>query len=61
MKGKITKMGESDQPFGPTLKNMAIGIEAITPRMADLFLVFFQNNPVTNTARIPGLTIPVYS
>ncbi len=56
-----TKMGFVDQPLGATLKYIAIGIETKAPMMAALLVVFFQKSPKRKTARIPGLTIPVYS
>src|SRR5690606_38350492 len=61
MNGMLTKMGASDQPFGPTLKYRAIGTEAMTPHIAALFVARFQNSPVRKTARMPGLTTPVNS
>ena len=36
-------------------------MEAITPITAALAVVFFQNRPIRKTARMPGLTNPVYS
>ena len=59
--GQVIKKGESLHPFGPTLKYNAIGIETSTPQIAALLVVFLQNNPSINTAKIPGLTTPVYS
>ena len=59
--GKSKNIPLSDQPLGATLKYMAMGIEASAPTMAPRLVVFFQNNPSKNTARMPGLTTPVYS
>ena len=47
--------------MGRNFNNNATGIEIRTPVIAPWFVVFFQNNPIRNTARIPGLTNPVYS
>jgi hypothetical protein len=46
--------------FGPTLKKHCNRIES-NAQIAALLDVFFQNNPNMNTAKIPGLTTPVYS
>ncbi|CAI8198651.1 MAG: Uncharacterised protein [Flavobacteriaceae bacterium] len=48
-------------PLAPTFRNIAIGIELKAPHIAALLVVFFQNKPKIKTAKIPGLTIPVYS
>ena len=60
-KGTSTKRALLDQPFGATLKYMAIGMDVNAPTIAALLVVFFQNRPKINTANIPGLTTPVYS
>ncbi len=57
----LVKIAFVDHPFGANLKYIAIGIDDKAPIIAALFVVFFQNNPNINTAKIPGLTIPVYS
>ena len=59
--GILMNIGKEDQPFGETLKNIAIGIDDITPHIAALLVAFLQNNPIKKTANIPGLTTPVYS
>ena len=46
---------------GRSLKSKATGMEASTPQMAPLLVAFFQNKPMRKTARMPGLTSPVYS
>ena len=46
---------------GKSLNISAMGIELSTPQMAPLLVAFFQNSPIKKTAKIPGLTNPVYS
>ena len=61
MKGRLGKSSRLLHPFGPTLKNSAIGIEHKAPITADLALVLFQKSPSIKMASIPGLTTPVHS
>ena len=46
---------------GMNLRPIAIGIDNMEPHIAAWLVVFFQNKPNKKTAKIPGLTIPVYS
>ena len=56
-----SKEVSTNHPLAPTLRNIAIGMELNAPHIAALLVVFFQNRPSKKTAKIPGLTIPVYS
>ncbi len=60
-KGKSKNSALSDQPLGATLKYIAMGMDTSAPVMAPRLVVFFQNKPKMNTAKMPGLTTPVYS
>ena len=61
LKDDESKLIKFENHYFEALKYKAIGIETKAPIIAPLFVVFFQNNPNINTAKIPGLTTPVYS
>ena len=60
-KGRSKNNALSDHPLGATLKYMATGMLRSAPQMAPRFVAFFQKRPIRKTAKMPGLTTPVYS
>jgi hypothetical protein len=58
---KRFKTASRSPRFWPYFENIAIGIEINAPQIAALLVVFFQNNPNMNTAKIPGYLRLVYS